>query len=101
MPGRHVTAHEMRLYMTFRQTDGPAIAAAKSSISTATAYRYEQEHRLPSSQTKLRGRRRPDPLIAFHTKLSRHDGCFFFATVKRNRPVQYRACNIEELRHRI
>ena len=50
MPGRHVTDHQMRLYMTFRQTDGPAIAAAKASISTASAYRYEQHHQLPSSQ---------------------------------------------------
>ncbi|MGI4794382.1 MAG: IS21 family transposase [Janthinobacterium lividum] len=65
MPGRHVTDHQMRLYMTFRQTDGPAIAAAKASISTATAYRYEQHHQLPSSQKQARGRRRPDPLVDF------------------------------------
>src|ERR1700692_3673443 len=48
LPGRHVTDHQMRLYMTFRQTDGPAIAAAKASISTSTAYRFEQDHGLPS-----------------------------------------------------
>jgi len=65
LPGRHVTDHQMRLYMTSRQTHGPAISAAKASISTATAYRYEQNHQLPSSQKKLRGRRRPDPLIDF------------------------------------
>ncbi len=40
LPGRHVTDHQMRLYMTFRQTGRPAISAAKASISTATAYRY-------------------------------------------------------------
>ena len=51
--------------MTFRQTDGPAVAAAKASISTATAYRYEQSHQLPSSQKPPRGRRRPDPLVDF------------------------------------
>ena len=51
--------------MTFRHTNGPAVSAAKASISTATAYRYEQDHRLPSSQKKLRGRRRPDPLAGF------------------------------------
>ena len=51
--------------MTFRQTDGPATAAAKASISTATAYRYEQNHQLPSSLKKPRGRRRPDPLVDF------------------------------------
>ena len=51
--------------MTFRQTDGPAISAAKASISTATAYRFEQDHRLPSSRKVVRGRRRPDPLADF------------------------------------
>ena len=51
--------------MTFRQTDGPAVAAAKASISTATAYRFEQDHRLPSSTDKVRTRRRPDPLADF------------------------------------
>ena len=51
--------------MTFRQTDGPAVAAAKASISTATAYRFEQDHRLPSSGDKARARRRPDPLAHF------------------------------------
>lgn len=51
--------------MTFRQTDGPAVSAAKVSISTATAYRFEQDHRPPSAKEKPRGRRRPDPLVAF------------------------------------
>ena len=51
--------------MTFRQTDGPAVSAAKASISTATAYRFEQDHRPPSAKEKPRGRRRPDPLVAF------------------------------------
>ena len=51
--------------MIFRQTDGPAIAASKASISTATAYRFEHDHRLPSSQKAVRGRRRPDPLADF------------------------------------
>ena len=65
LPGRHVTDHQMRLYMTFRQTDGPAIAAAKASISLATAYRFEQDHRPPSAMEKVRTRRRPDPLADF------------------------------------
>ena len=65
VPGRHVTDHQMRLYMTFRQTHGPAVSAAKASISTATAYRYEHHHHLPSSQKPARGRRRPDPLVDF------------------------------------
>ena len=51
--------------MTFRQTDGPAVAAAKASISTATAYRFEQDHRPPSIIDKVRTRRRPDPLVDF------------------------------------
>ena len=51
--------------MTFRQTDGPAVSAAKASISTATAYRFEHDHRPPSAKEKPRGRRRPDPLVAF------------------------------------
>lgn len=51
--------------MTFRQTDGPAVSAAKASISTATAYRFERDHRPPSAKAEPRGRRRPDPLVAF------------------------------------
>jgi transposase InsO family protein len=52
----------MRLYMKFRQTDTPPVAAAKASFSASTAYRIEQDPRLPSQKTKPRGRRRPDPL---------------------------------------
>ena len=51
--------------MTFRQTDGPAVAAAKASFSTATAYRLEQGRRMASAAAKIRERRRPDPLVAF------------------------------------
>jgi len=51
--------------MKFRQTDGPPVAAAKASISAATAYRFEQDRRLPSHRENVRGRRRPDPLAAF------------------------------------
>ena len=51
--------------MTFRQTDGPAIAAAKAAISPATAYRFERDHQLPSATQKVRTRRRPDPLADF------------------------------------
>ncbi|NTG45727.1 IS21 family transposase [Agrobacterium rhizogenes] len=53
----------MRLFMKLRQTHSIAVAAAKSSISVATAYRIDSDNRLPS-QTKLpRERRRPDPLV--------------------------------------
>jgi hypothetical protein len=65
LPGRHVTDHQMRLYMKFRQTDVPPTAAAKASISAATAYRFEQDRRLPSHHEQTRGRRRPDPLADF------------------------------------
>ena len=50
---------------TFRHTDGPAISAAKASIGTASAYRYEHDPELPSAHKQPRGRRRPDPLVDF------------------------------------
>lgn len=50
--------------MKFRQIDSPAIAAAKSGFSTASAYRIDADSRLPSQQKVARDRRRPDPLIA-------------------------------------
>jgi hypothetical protein len=52
----------MRLFMKFRQTDTTAVAAAKASISVATAYRLEKDTRLPSQKKMPRERRRPDPL---------------------------------------
>src|SRR4029077_17769829 len=51
----------MRLYINSRQTNPTAVAAAKASISIATAYRLEKDPKLPS-QKAPRGRRRPDPL---------------------------------------
>jgi hypothetical protein len=54
----------MRLYMSFRQTEPPVIAAAKAGFSTATAYRIEQDCRLPSQKKAPRERRRRDPLAA-------------------------------------
>ena len=62
MPGRHVTDHQMRLYMQFRQRNGLQAAAAKAGFDTATAYRIEADPRLPSNRKAPRGRRRPDPL---------------------------------------
>ncbi|WP_292635131.1 IS21 family transposase, partial [Mesorhizobium sp.] len=58
----HVTDHQMRLFMKFRKTHATAVAAAKASISTATAYRIEKDTRLPSQKKTPRERRRPDPL---------------------------------------
>jgi hypothetical protein len=43
LPGRHVTDHQMRLYMQFRETKTPPASAAKASISAATAYRLYRE----------------------------------------------------------
>jgi hypothetical protein len=62
LPGRHVTDHQMRLYMKFRHTDAPPVAAAKAAFSGATAYRFEADPRPPSLKIKTRDRRRPDPL---------------------------------------
>ena len=50
LPGRHITDCQMRLYMNFRQAETPTIAAAKAGFSTATAYRIEQDPRLPSQK---------------------------------------------------
>ncbi len=49
--------------MSLRQTETVSIAAAKAGFSAATAYRIEQDPRLPS-QRKAPRRRRQDPLIA-------------------------------------
>ena len=64
MPGRHVTDHQMRLFMQFRQTDTVAAAAAKASMSRATGHRIARDPRLPSMRQAPRARRRPDPLAA-------------------------------------
>ncbi len=48
--------------MKYRQTHSIEVAAAKASISRATAFRIEKEQRLPSQSKPPRGRRRPDPL---------------------------------------
>lgn len=48
--------------MKLRLTEGPSKAAAKAGFSTATAYRIEQDPRLPSQKKPPRERRRPDPL---------------------------------------
>src|ERR1700757_2338844 len=62
LPGRHITDCQMRLYMSFRQAETPTTAAAKAGFSAATAYRLEQDRRLPSQKKAPRGRRRRDPL---------------------------------------
>jgi hypothetical protein len=49
--------------MKVRQTDRLPVAAAKAGFSTASAYRFEQDHILPSQKGRVRTRRRPDPLV--------------------------------------
>ena len=62
MPGRHVTDHQMRLFMKHRSTDPIPIAAARAGFSAATGYRIAQDPRPPSHRRGPRERRRPDPL---------------------------------------
>jgi transposase InsO family protein len=62
VPGRHIHDYQMRLYMKLRTTDSVPVAAAKAGFSPATAYRIEQDDRLPSHKAAPRSRRRPDPL---------------------------------------
>src|ERR1700730_6590349 len=64
LPGRHVTDRQMRLYMNFRQNHSPVVAVAKAGFSASTAYRFENDLRLPSQKKAPRGRRRPDPLAS-------------------------------------
>lgn len=49
--------------MRLRLTEPVTAAAAKAAISVASAYRIEDDRRLPSQKHEPRGRRRPDPLI--------------------------------------
>ena len=62
MPGRHVTDHQMRLFMKHRSIDPTPVAAARAGFSTAPGYRTAQDPRLPSEKRTPRERRRPDPL---------------------------------------
>src|SRR5260370_31533415 len=54
----------MRLFMSFRQSETASVAAAKAGFSAATAYRIEDDPRLPSQKKAPRRRRRQDPLAA-------------------------------------
>src|SRR5665647_915399 len=53
----------MRLFMNFRRNHSPAIAGAKAGFSTATAYRFEKDPRLPAQKKAQRERRRADPFV--------------------------------------
>jgi hypothetical protein len=52
----------MRLYMSYRKSDGTDVAAAKAGFSPATGFRINGDPRLPSQKQGPRSRRRPDPL---------------------------------------
>ena len=73
LPGRHVTDHQMRLYMKFRQTDAPPVAAAKAAFSGATAYRFEADPRPPSLKARTRDRRRAETLPIDQLELGLED----------------------------
>ena len=63
MPSRHLTDHQLRLYMKNRQNHSVTVSAARAGIGRTTAYRLEQDPPVPPSAEKpRRGRRRPDPL---------------------------------------
>jgi transposase InsO family protein len=63
VPGRHINDHQMRLYMKTRVHHSPSLAAVQAAFSPSTAYRIEQDLRLPSQKKTPRERRRPDPLV--------------------------------------
>jgi Mu transposase-like protein len=64
LPGRHITDHQMRLFMRIRESKTVALAAAKAGFSAATAFRIAADPRLPSQKKVPRGSRRRDPLAA-------------------------------------
>jgi hypothetical protein len=49
--------------MKLRRNHSPAASGAKAGFSTATAYRFEKDSRLPSQTKPRRERRRADPLV--------------------------------------
>lgn len=49
--------------MSLRRHHSPAIAGAKAGFSTAAAYRFEKDPRLPSQKRAHRERRRADPFV--------------------------------------
>jgi transposase InsO family protein len=50
--------------MKSRLTENKPASAAQASMSLASAYRIENDTRLPSQKPLPRGRRRPDPLVS-------------------------------------
>jgi hypothetical protein len=52
MSGRHINDHLMRLYMKSRLTEKKPASAAQAAMSLRTAYRIENDPRLPSQQQR-------------------------------------------------
>ena len=50
MPGRHINSHQMRLYMKSRLTETKPAAVAQAAMSLTSAYRIENDTRLPSQK---------------------------------------------------
>ena len=63
MPGRHITACQMRHFTTLEKTHSVEVAAAKAGFSRATGYRLSRDPSPVSRNKAPRGRRRPDPLV--------------------------------------
>jgi hypothetical protein len=57
VPGRHVTDHQMRLFMKHRTSDPIPVAAARAGFSAATGYRIAQDPRLPREADDWASRR--------------------------------------------
>jgi len=55
----------MRLFMKLRCNHSPAIAGAKAGFSSAAAYRFEKDPRLPTQKKGRRERRWAYPCAAF------------------------------------
>lgn len=65
MPGKHITTHQVRLYMTQRnQGDTQAGASAKAGVSERTGRRIEIGEVSASAPTPRRWRTRKDPFAA-------------------------------------
>jgi hypothetical protein len=77
LPGRHVTDHQMRLYMKFRQTDAPPLAAVDRLVHHATIFEMNVEsyRRRTAIERKQKGAGRPPSYATINdtTALSRRD----------------------------
>ena len=61
VPVLHITHHQTRLYLTFRQVLNPQAAAGGAEFWKASAYRIQNDPRPPSQKKDPRELRWPDP----------------------------------------